>query len=62
MTKIRIIGLPSEAQQVVTQLSRLLPVQFVSEPKPCRRTGDRGKVRIYVYVGIDHCGGEGATR
>jgi hypothetical protein len=52
MTKIRIIGLPSEAENVVTQLSRLLPVQYVSEAKPCRKAGDRGKVRIYIRVGL----------
>lgn len=51
MTKIRIIGLPSEAENV-TQLSRLLPVQYVSEAKPCRKAGDRGKVRIYIRVGL----------
>ena len=52
MTEIRIIGLPSEAWQVVEQLSRLLPVQSVSEPKPCRRGANRGSVRIYVEVGL----------
>lgn len=50
MTKIRIIGLPFEADRVVMQLSRLLPVASASEAKPCRRAADRGKVRIYVEV------------
>ncbi|MEV3937312.1 hypothetical protein AB0K52_15200 [Glycomyces sp. NPDC049804] len=51
MAKIRIIGLQFEVDHVVTQLSRLLPVRSVSEPKPCRRAADRGKVRVYVHIG-----------
>lgn len=51
MTKIRIIGLPFEVDHVVAQLSRMLPVRSVSEPKPCRRAADRGRVRVYVRVG-----------
>lgn len=51
MTKVRIIGLPFEVDHVVAQLSRFLPVRFVSETKPCRHATDRGRVRVYVRIG-----------
>lgn len=50
MTQIRIIGLPSTVERVVAELSRALAVQSVSDPRPCRKARDRGKVRVYVEV------------